>query len=285
MQPEIRYVRTTDGVNVAYATSGAGYPIFLLGVPGMGNVQSNWAVGPGIRAVSAFAKAVWHDARGSGFSGRDALDFSLDALERDLDAVADAACGERFALAAGGDTAPVAISYTINHPQRVTHLMLADAYTRQSDYAGTPAVQLEQAIREQDWRLYTETTMRVLFDLRDDLAQERAAEWRANITSEAWRLYQKSAWSWDVTDLLHRIQVPTLVSQNQRNLFLNPETGPRIAASIPGAQFLLVDDPAYENQGSIVESSTSPPAQAETPNTNVAPQAHGAARFILMRTG
>jgi pimeloyl-ACP methyl ester carboxylesterase len=254
MEPHIRYVRSSDGVNIAYATAGTGYPIFLLPVPGFGNVQSNWVVGPVIQAISGFATAVWHDARGSGFSDRAALDFSLEALERDLEAVADAACGDRFALAAGGDSAPVALRYAVDHPERVTHLMLADAYTRQSDYAGAPSLQLEQAIREQDWRLYTETAMRVLYNLRDDLAQERAAEWRANITSEAWRLYQQSAWSWDVTDLLPRIQAPTLVAQNKVNSQLRPDTGPRIAASIPGARFLLIDDPAYEHQGRIIGS-------------------------------
>ena len=55
-------------------------------------------------------------------SERDVTDMSFDAWVHDLEAVADAAGLERFALWGISGAPAVAIAYTVRHPERVSHL-------------------------------------------------------------------------------------------------------------------------------------------------------------------
>jgi class 3 adenylate cyclase/pimeloyl-ACP methyl ester carboxylesterase len=264
-EPQIRYARTSDGVNIAYATAGSGYALLLLTLPGLrGNVQSTRRLQLA-GALSRSFKTVWLDARGSGLSDREPLGFSLEALQRDIDAVSGAACGDRFALAGFGDMTPAAIAYAASHVESVSHLMLFDAWTETGDYSGMPGAEFERATRGQDWRLFTETLMHLMTRLPDEVAAPLAADMRAAVTPAAWRLFQQTAWTWNVTDLLDGLRAEVLVAQNRKLTWLRDQTGPRIAASIPGARFLLIDDLLLQNIAPIVEHFVlgAPPASAD----------------------
>ena len=100
---------------------------------------------------------VRYDPRGSGMSDRNVTDFSLDSLECDLEAVVNAVGLERFALMAMLFTGPVAIAYAARHPEQLSHLLLWCAYASGRDYADLPAVKAFQALRMQDWEIYTQT--------------------------------------------------------------------------------------------------------------------------------
>ena len=46
MEPRIQYTKTEDGVNIAFATYGAGEPLVLLMNPAGSHVQLEWEHGP-----------------------------------------------------------------------------------------------------------------------------------------------------------------------------------------------------------------------------------------------
>ena len=71
-----------------------------------------------------------YDERGCGLSDWDVADLGFDAWLRDLEAVADEAGGERFALLGVSQGASIAIAYAVKHPERVTHLVLHGGYAR-----------------------------------------------------------------------------------------------------------------------------------------------------------
>ena len=80
-------------------------------------------------------------------SERDVSDMSFDAWVRDLEAVADAAGLERFALWGISGAPAVAIAYAVRHPERVSHLVLYGGFARgrrkrgsQQDIAGGDAI-------------------------------------------------------------------------------------------------------------------------------------------------
>lgn len=115
MEPRIQYAKTGDGVSIAWATMGAGQPILL-----MPSQPWSWMAGwdPFIAATWAPLaeehRLVVYDSRGTGFSDRDALDFSMGAMIRDLEAVVAQVGGEPFALVAITNAAPLAVTYA-NH--------------------------------------------------------------------------------------------------------------------------------------------------------------------------
>ena len=71
-----------------------------------------------------------YDARGTGLSDRDCVDFSLHRQIEDLEAVVEAAKCDRFALLGLWTGGAVAIDYAVRHPERVTHLVLHACATR-----------------------------------------------------------------------------------------------------------------------------------------------------------
>ena len=69
-----------------------------------------------------------YDERGHGLSDRGVTDHSLEARVADLEAVADAAGFERFALLAMAQGGPVAIEYAARHPERLTRLIFYGSF-------------------------------------------------------------------------------------------------------------------------------------------------------------
>ena len=69
-----------------------------------------------------------YDERGHGLSDRGVTDHSLEARVADLEAVADDAGFERFALLAMAQGGPVAIEYAARHPERLTRLIFYGSY-------------------------------------------------------------------------------------------------------------------------------------------------------------
>src|SRR3990170_7117422 len=124
MEPRIQYAKTRDGVSIAFAEAGEGRP--LISVPT-----------PAFSHASKFRVAIY-DPRGSGLSDRDAIDFSMEAMIRDLEAVVARTGFDSFALAAWTSGVPIAVTYAVAHPERVSHLILCDGWTRFSDFEQSP---------------------------------------------------------------------------------------------------------------------------------------------------
>jgi len=100
-------------------------------------------------------RAVALDLRGHGHSDppRDAR-YALDAQAEDLTAVADALGLARFALVGHSLGAGVAVAYAGAHPERVTHLLLADPI---GDGTQTPDAEVRPFLEALDSPAYTET--------------------------------------------------------------------------------------------------------------------------------
>ena len=137
---EIRYCTTSDGVRLAYATTGNGPPLvkasnwlthldFEWGSP----IWRHWYA-----ALSLHHRLVRYDERGNGMSQRDVPDVSFDTWVRDLETVVDAAGLDRFPLLGISRGGPIAIAYAVKHPERVTHLVLYGAFAAGLNHVGTP---------------------------------------------------------------------------------------------------------------------------------------------------
>src|SRR3972149_7872468 len=124
MEPRIQYAQTADGVSIAFASMGEGPPLVRMATPGFAHVQRDWAMYSGaFQTLALTFRLIWYDPRGSGLSDRDAIDFSMEAMMRDLEAVIGRTGLESFGLLAFHAAVPRAVNYPAKVPHRVSDLI------------------------------------------------------------------------------------------------------------------------------------------------------------------
>ena len=129
-EQQIRFCRSSDGVQIAYSCMGHGPPLVKTG---------NWMTHLEKDLESPIWRHLWrdlardhtlirYDARGNGLSDWEVDEISFDAFVRDLEAVVDAAGLERFDLLGISQGCAVSIAYAARHPERVNRLVLYGGY-------------------------------------------------------------------------------------------------------------------------------------------------------------
>ena len=144
----IRFARSADGVGIAYAVHGSGPPL-LIDKCWLSHLQFDWQ-SPLWRhylvELGRIATVIRYDERGYGMSDRGVADHSLQARVADLQAVADDAGLERFALLAMAQGGPVAIEYAARHPERLTRLILYGSFAGDQLAAAPEDVELYETM-------------------------------------------------------------------------------------------------------------------------------------------
>ena len=158
MEPRIQYAKTNDGVDIAFATAGDGPPLLMVPPPALSHVQAIWEFFAHIiQPLAERFHLVWYDSRGSGLSDREAIDFSMDAMVRDAEAVVEGAELTGLAMVAYYDAVPIAVTYAAIHPEKVSCLVLADGWMKGSDWDHDSGVVL-RALRGGDWTVIQKPT-------------------------------------------------------------------------------------------------------------------------------
>jgi pimeloyl-ACP methyl ester carboxylesterase/DNA-binding CsgD family transcriptional regulator len=261
---QVRFCRAPDGVRIAYAVHGEGPPM-LVSTCWLSHLQFDWE-SPVWRHflvdLGRFATVIRFDERGHGLSDWDVTDHGLEARIGDLEAVADAAGFERFALMAMAQGGPVAISYAARHPDRVTRLLFYGSYSRATYGLSQDELDLEDAFGQLirvGWARPDSTFRRVFTSLMIPGASERQMQWLDDLqrvatsasTAYASRLQRMTA---DADDLLGELSVPALVMHSTGDRMNGFAHARRLASGIPGAELvpldsenhiLLEDEPAW----------------------------------------
>lgn len=218
MTPRIQYVTAADGVRIAYTIfgEGDGVPVVALRPSLFSNVEAEWQLPLQLDLISSVKhmarsrRCVRLDARGGGLSDRDVVDRSLAARVGDVEAVVDRVGLERFAIDAFSEAGLLALAYSARHPERVSHLVLADAWVRASGPWDTPRQKAFDELRAADWQLGTDALGLLSFGWTD-AAREFGAYTRACVRREDYFALRDADWAVDLTSLLPDIAAPTLV--------------------------------------------------------------------------
>jgi class 3 adenylate cyclase/pimeloyl-ACP methyl ester carboxylesterase len=242
MEPQVRYVRTKDGVSIAFYTLGSGPPLVWMpdsGLP-LSHLQAEWQL-PYLRAGTERASRRWalvkYDPRGSGLSDRNASDKSLNAFVQDLEAVTDKLELSKFRLFATGTNTPIAITYVSRHPERVSHLVTWHGQARQ---IGSEAIRHITALAAKDWKLASETFALAFHGISEaEIARQYAECLRESVTPEHFGSLMDLMPTWDVTELLPSVTVPTLIVHYRDQAYLSIESARTLAAAIPNARLSL----------------------------------------------
>ena len=249
---EIRFCTAPDGVQLAYSKIGQGPPMIKTG-NWMTHLEFDLESPIWRHLYRELAKShtlIRYDARGNGLSDRTVDEISFDAFVGDLETVADAAGITRFALLGISQGCAVAIAYAVRHPERVSHLILYGGYALGWKKGARTAAEKEEGaamltLIRLGWG-QENPAFRQLFTSRFiPGATKEQADWfnelqRMTVSADMAARIREANGETDVTALLPRVSVPTLVLHTRDDAQISFEAGRRMAAGIPGARFVAL---------------------------------------------
>ncbi|HET9299170.1 MAG TPA: alpha/beta fold hydrolase [Candidatus Polarisedimenticolaceae bacterium] len=279
----IRYVRTRDGVSLAWAEVGSGTTLVKasnwlthLELEWESPVWRHW-----IRFFTERFRFVRYDERGCGMSDWDAGDLDARSWLSDLETVIDTAApdGPIALLGISQGTAPC-IQYAARHPERISHLILYGGYSegwaRRGDEGSRRRYEAMIQLIDHGWG-GSNPVFRQLFTSRfipggtaEQLAWFNELCRKTTSPRNAAKLLDARA-NVDVRAVLPQVRVPTLVLHARHDEVVPIKVGRILAAEIPDATFveldsanhiLLEDEPAWTRFCEAVEAFTGTAAAA-----------------------
>lgn len=263
---EIRFCVTSDNVNIAYATTGAGYP-FVKAANWLNHLDFEWdspVWRHWLRELGKHHSIIRYDERANGLSDWDVEDVSFEAWVHDLETVVDTAGVEKFALMGISQGGPVAIAYAVRHPERVSHLILCGAYARGWNHRRRPeALEARRALEtlvRLDWGRNNPAFSQVFTNIYiPEHCSPEHQRWysdlrRMSASAENAARIMVACDDIDVRSLLCSVAVPAIVFHSDRDRAVPIEEGRILAAEIPNARFvplssanhiLLEEEPAW----------------------------------------
>ena len=253
LRQTIRYTRSADGTNIAWSSAGQGADL-LYCWHHLSHLEKDWSssiLAPGLRDLACRYRLVRYDVRGAGLSDPIRDGTTMDGHVDDLLAVADAAGLERFPIVALLQNTAVAIRFAARYPDRVSRLVLHNAYVRgraiRENATEKPSHDPFIALLDSGgWGdpenpfMRAWATMVVPGATPEDTTE--LIEVIANAGSPGDALVQRDLIDrLDMTGDLANVRCPTLVI-HARLCGIHPVSeGRRVAAGIPDAEFLELD--------------------------------------------
>jgi class 3 adenylate cyclase/pimeloyl-ACP methyl ester carboxylesterase len=240
----IQFCTTVDGVRIAYSLVGRGP--FLVFPPGwVSHLQLQWEHPSTREYLEKGARNqtfLFYDKHGCGLSERNRTEFTLESEVRPLEAVIDHLNLKRFALFGFSQGGPIAIAYAVKYPRRVSHLILYDSYARGEAISTEELKKSFISLIRSAWGVGSKT-MADIFLPGVDVS---ALKWFARLQREAATAEMAAklldlTYNLDVTDLLPRLRVPTLVIHRKGAKAIPFNLGREMASMIPNSRFVPLE--------------------------------------------
>ena len=250
---EIRFCRSADGVQVAYATSGDGPPL-VKAAHWMSHLDYDWE-SPiwrhWLQELSRGHRFVRYDERGCGLSDWNVDQVSIETKVADLEAVVDSCGLERFALLGISGGGPASVAYAARHPERVSKLVLYGAFARGRMARARTMEEKREAelmveLAELGWGR-DDPAFRHVFSLQfmpDGTREQWAAfdelQRRTATPANAARIMEATA-DLDVASLAPRVQAPSLIIHARGDMRAPLDEGRSLATLIPDSRLVVLD--------------------------------------------
>lgn len=249
----IRYANSPDGTSIAWSSAGDGPPV-LYAWHHFSHLEKDWTsrlLSPALATLAERHRLIRHDIRGCGLSDPMQPEATIDDHVADMKAVADAAGLTRFPIVATLQAAAVAIRFAALHPDRVSRLVLHNAYARGRAIRNGAPENAEHdpfiaLLASGGWGDPTNGFMRawatmVLPMASSDETTELIHLIAHSGTAQTALHHRTMIDCIDVLADLTRVRAPTLVI-HARLCSIHPVAeGRKVAAGIPAAEFVEVD--------------------------------------------
>jgi class 3 adenylate cyclase/pimeloyl-ACP methyl ester carboxylesterase len=252
MKVKVNYCRAPDGVRLAYASVGRGPPLVKT-ANWMNHVEYDWESSFIRHFFAGLARdftLVRYDARGNGMSDWDVEELSLDAWVSDLETVVDAVGLDRFPLLGISQGCAISVAFAVRHPERVSHLVLYGGFARGAYRRAKDELELQKAkalatLIRTGWGDDSPVFRQLFSSLfmpggTPEQLQKFAERQRKTTSAECAYRYFETTRNLDVSDLLPKVAVPTLVMHKREDQVQPFEAGRELAAGIPGARFVAL---------------------------------------------
>jgi|Tabmets5t2r1_1033131.scaffolds.fasta_scaffold08344_3 pimeloyl-ACP methyl ester carboxylesterase len=230
------------------ATSGAGTPLVLLhAFPLDGRM---WA--PQVDALAGTYQVIVPDLRGFGAAKDQAVEEAgMALLADDVARLLDDRGLDRVVLGGLSLGGYVALALMARHPDRVSGLVLLDTKaTADGDQAREDRLKMADRVLAEGVDFVPEVMLPKLLgettrEHRPEVVEKVAALIRGQAPEAIAGAQRGMAARPATTDVLATIGVPTLVVTGEEDAVTGPEIGRELAAAIPGARFLLVEEAGH----------------------------------------
>lgn len=248
----VQFCRGRDGTRLAYASTGAG-PAILRAAHWMSHLTFDWD-SPiwrhWMRELSRRNRLVRYDERCNGLSQRNVADISFETMVSDLECVVEAAGLDRFTLLGLSQSCAVSIAYALRHPEKVSGMILYGGYVKgwraRGDASEIATREAAATLMRENWGKPNPMFRQAFCSMFIPGATHEHFAWmdelmlRTVTPDDAWRLQGASSVI-DVSDLLEKVRVPTLVLHARDDNVAPVESGRTMAAGIPGARFIELE--------------------------------------------
>ena len=215
-----------NGIEMYYATFGAGNPVLLIhGGLGNADIWSNEVID-----LMKDHLVIVADSRGHGRSTRTADPFGYDLMSSDYLALLDYLKIDKVDLVGWSDGGIIGLDIAMTHPERLIHLF-AQAANITTDGVN-PAVATDKVFGAYiDWMGKDYVKMSPTPDQYDAFVTQISNMWA---TQPNWTDAQVAA-----------IKVPTYVVAGEYDEAILPDHTKKIAALIPGAKLVILPDASH----------------------------------------
>jgi pimeloyl-ACP methyl ester carboxylesterase len=244
------FCTASDGVHIAYASSGKGPPLVIM-LGWVTHLERGFLspayFGDALRGFGAHHLVVRYDTRGFGLSDRGMSDYSLDARARDLEAVTDALQLERFSIFALSFGGPTVIAYAARHPEKINRLVFYGTYARfihdpQERQKWEAMITLMRTGWGSDNPTYRQLFTSLFMPDGSEADQRVVNEMgRVAATPEDAARFMTATLDVDARDLARKIRAPTLVVHTRGDQVVPLESGRELAGLIPGARMVVIE--------------------------------------------
>lgn len=253
MRQTIRFLNTTDDVTLAWAETGRGPPL-IRASNWLTHLEYDWESPVWRHWTEFFARHfryVRYDERGCGMTDWQVGELSLDRWVADLSDVIEAArVDEPMILFGVSQGAAVAIAYAVEHPERVSHLILHGGYAVGANFReNSDQVRAYHAMQELariGWSNPNPVFRQVFTSRFIPEGTEEQVNWfnelckRTTTPEIAYQLLAARA-DVDIRPLLPAVKARTLVLHSDKDEVIPVSEGKRLAREIPDAQFVPLD--------------------------------------------
>ena len=252
IQQTIRYVRASDGVQIAWAESGTGAPLVKaatwlthLEYDLQSPVWQHWT-----KFLSDHFRYVRYDERGCGMTEWNINDLSAERRVADLETVIDAAgITEPVTLLGMSHGATVCIEYAVRHPERVAQMIFCGGFARgvlrrnnaESEKMYEAIISLSSMWGSDNPAFRQVFTSRFIPGGTDDQLRWFNELCLKTTSPELAAPLLRARAVTDVVSLLPKVQTPTLVLHGREDSVSPIAEGRLLATEIAGAQFMELD--------------------------------------------
>jgi pimeloyl-ACP methyl ester carboxylesterase/DNA-binding transcriptional LysR family regulator/AraC-like DNA-binding protein len=249
---QVRYCTGFDGTRLAWSAVGSGPPLVKT-ANWLNHIEFDWESPVWkhwLLELTDGRTLIRYDERGNGLSDWETPELSLDAFVDDLESVGEAAGVERFDLLGISQGAAVAIAYSLRHPGRVRKMILYGGYARGWAHRleGDELARREAmtTLSRTGWGSDTPAYRQLFTNVYIPDASPEQMDWfnelqRKSTSPENAEKLQQVLSKFDVSDLLAKVSVPTLVLHATGDQAVPFSSGEELAKGIPGAQFVALE--------------------------------------------